>query len=479
MFRTSLILIIYSVIWALAASVVASQKPSSSEPGLAIPDYSIYHSLNDVLTATATTASKCSDIMSIEDQTKTLDGYATTMKIITVEPGGLTNDHSNKARLIINFGEHGRELISPEIAIRLLETLCNEEARRALLKEYGISIDVVDSLLNKVVYKIIPVENPGGRELVEGGALCERKNGRGVDPNRNWNVHWGFKEADYDPNEEFPGSKPFSEPEVAILQSLAEQFKPHVWLNVHSGMEAMFLPYDHKNEIPKGPAADATLAILNQLNKDLCNGTCAVGPGGKTVGYLAHGTATDYMHDELGVGVVMTWEVYGDDDASFEDCFRMFNPLTKEGYTKVVNQWTAAVFALVAALPGHPAIPELKTNPLSEGKENSSSSSSMFNENRSESSLGRKGGGGGEALQGNKLAIDSESSKELINEGSVNAEMKMQSGNYMTSASNNIASSAVLGVACVAFALYIWGRAYRRGILGGLRMVRRRQAISL
>lgn len=130
---------------------------------------------NDVLTATATTASKCSDIMSIEDQTKTLDGYATTMKIITVEPGGLTNDHSNKARLIINFGEHGRELISPEIAIRLLETLCNEEARRALLKAYGISIDVVDSLLNKVVYKIIPVENPGGRELVEGGALCERK----------------------------------------------------------------------------------------------------------------------------------------------------------------------------------------------------------------------------------------------------------------------------------------------------------------
>lgn len=437
-----------------------------------------------MLAATDTTASTCSGIMSIEEQTKTLDGYGTTMKIVTVEPGGLTNDHSNKARLIINFGEHGRELISPEIAIRLLETLCNEETRRALLTAYGISIDIVDSLLNNVIFKIIPLENPGGRELVEGGSLCERKNGRGVDPNRNWKVHWGFKEADYDPDEEFPGSKPFSEPEVAILQSLAENFKPHVWLNIHSGMEAMFLPYDHKDEIPKGPAADATLAILNQLNRDLCKGKCAVGPGGKTVGYLAHGTATDYMHDELGVGVVMTWEVYGDDDASFEDCFRMFNPLTKEGYVKVVDQWTAAVFAFVAALPGHPAVPELKINVLSDDKDDYSSisnSASRFKESESGSALGRKGGVSGiEIIQGSNLASDSSgSSEELINERSINGEMNMPSYIEMPSTSNDIALFAVLGVACVAFALYVWGRGSRRGILGSLRIGRRRQAIPL
>jgi hypothetical protein len=38
------------------------------------------------------------------------------------------------------------------------------------------------------------MENIRGREAVEGGELCERKNGRGVDPNRNWDVHWGHKE---------------------------------------------------------------------------------------------------------------------------------------------------------------------------------------------------------------------------------------------------------------------------------------------
>ena len=53
------------------------------------------------------------------------------------------------------------------------------------------------------------MENVNGRKRVESGQLCERKNGRGVDPNRNWDAHWGFKESDYDPAEEFPGAAPF------------------------------------------------------------------------------------------------------------------------------------------------------------------------------------------------------------------------------------------------------------------------------
>ena len=57
--------------------------------------------------------------------------------------------------------------------------------------------------------QIIPMENEVGRAAVERGQLCERKNGRGVDTNRNWEVHWGFKEKDYDPKEEFPGTRPF------------------------------------------------------------------------------------------------------------------------------------------------------------------------------------------------------------------------------------------------------------------------------
>ncbi len=53
------------------------------------------------------------------------------------------------------------------------------------------------------------MENMKGRDKVEAGELCERRNGRGVDPNRNWDLHWGFKEKDYDPKEEFPGKHAF------------------------------------------------------------------------------------------------------------------------------------------------------------------------------------------------------------------------------------------------------------------------------
>lgn len=45
----------------------------------------------------------------------------------------------------------------------------------------------------------------------------------------------------------------FSEPEAAMVKALAVGFKPHVWVNVHSGMEALFMPYDHRAEVPPPP----------------------------------------------------------------------------------------------------------------------------------------------------------------------------------------------------------------------------------
>ena len=283
------------------------------------------------------------------------------MRVITVEPRGLSNDHEDKARLLINFGEHGRELISPEIGLLFLHALCDPEVLEDVLIGFpDVNPRRLRQILKRTVLQIIPVENANGRDLVESGQLCERKNGRGVDPNRNWSVHWGYKEPDFDPKEEHPGTMPFSEPETSLLRNIANAFNPHLWLNVHSGMEAMFIPYDHKHEIPRGPYANATLSILKELNKAFCGGRCAVGPGGTTVGYLAHGTATDYMQEVLNVSVVTTWEVYGDMKASFDDCFRMFNPLTREVFTDVVTRWTAGILGLIAALPGHPGVPELQ-----------------------------------------------------------------------------------------------------------------------
>lgn len=54
--------------------------------------------------------------------------------------------------------------------------------------------------------------------------------------NRNWPTReFGRRPGDYNPEEEYPGKEPLSEPETRILHSLASNFKPHAWVNVHTG----------------------------------------------------------------------------------------------------------------------------------------------------------------------------------------------------------------------------------------------------
>lgn len=83
-------------------------------------------------------------------------------------------------------------------------------------------------------------------------------------------------------------------------------------------------------QIPPGPGPEAQLSILKQLNSEIFKNRCTVGPGGKSVGYFAHGTVTDWMFVDGGVPFASTWEIYGDLNAPYDDCFRMFNPLTKQ-----------------------------------------------------------------------------------------------------------------------------------------------------
>eukprot|EP00879_Flechtneria_rotunda_P019482 GHRR01020461.1.p1 GENE.GHRR01020461.1~~GHRR01020461.1.p1 ORF type:complete len:453 (+),score=174.98 GHRR01020461.1:125-1483(+) len=252
-----------------------------------------------------------------------------------------------------DFGEHGREFISSELGLKLLQVLADEQQ----LKQYvgsGKRLARLTAILQQTVLKILPMENTHGRDLVESGKLCERKNGRGVDTNRNWDIDWGKKEKDYDPNEEYPGKAPHSEPEVQVLLALAKEFKPHVWLNVHSGMYALFTPYDHKPHVPNTTDARAALRMLQRIKETICT-ECVVGSGGHSVGYLAHGTATDYMFEVLGVPMPFTWEIYGDATASFDDCFKMFNPLGQDNYDRVVTMWVKALLQLLELLPTHPA----------------------------------------------------------------------------------------------------------------------------
>ncbi|KDP36803.1 hypothetical protein JCGZ_08094 [Jatropha curcas] len=300
----------------------------------------LYHASVDLLEQIKALVHRHPDKLTVETIETENKGYQAEITVVTYCRSRRESDDRSKFRILLSFGQHGRELITTELALRILSILSEEQFLP------NISPASLNSTLDKLVIKVVPMENLNGRKLVEEGDLCERRNGRGVDLNRNWSVDWGKKEKDYDPYEENPGTGPFSEPETQIMRKLALSFDPHVWVNVHSGMEALFMPYDHKNTTPDGLPSRRMRSLLSELNQIHCHKRCMIGSGGGSVGYLAHGTATDYMYDIVKVPMAFTFEIYGDLTASEKDCFKMFNPVDLTSFNRVLNDWSAAFFTI-------------------------------------------------------------------------------------------------------------------------------------
>uniref|UniRef100_A0A2P2KQD9 Uncharacterized protein MANES_05G134400 n=1 Tax=Rhizophora mucronata TaxID=61149 RepID=A0A2P2KQD9_RHIMU len=300
----------------------------------------LYHSRIDLLEQIKALVHRHPDKLTVETIKAANKGYQAEITVVTYCRSREENDDSSKFRILLSFGQHGRELITSELALWILSILSGEQFLPS------IDMSSLNSTLDKLIIKVVPMENLNGRKLVEEGDLCERRNGRGVDLNRNWSVDWGKKEKDYDPYEENPGSAPFSEPETQIMRKLALSFEPDIWVNVHSGMQALFMPYDHRNTTPEGSAAKQMRSLLSKLNQVHCHNHCMIGSGGGSVGYLAHGTATDFMYDVVKVPMAFTFEIYGDATASTKDCFKMFNPVELTTFNDILNDWSAAFFSI-------------------------------------------------------------------------------------------------------------------------------------
>ncbi|KAL0920608.1 hypothetical protein M5K25_009753 [Dendrobium thyrsiflorum] len=326
---------------------VHGDNSSFAPPVTPIPR-DLYHSRGSLLKEINALVDRHSDRLTMEFIRASNKGYDVDVPVVTYNHAKKTENNNSQHRILLSFGQHGRELITTELALHLLSILTEEHS---LYRIFGLDRIALGKDLENLVLKVVPMENVKGRELVEAGDLCERRNGRGVDLNRNWSVDWGKKEKDYDPYEENPGAAPFSEPEAQIMRMLSKSFNPHIWVNVHSGMEALFMPYDHKNTTPDGFTAQLMKSMLKGLNHHHFQDRCLVGSGGGSVGYLAHGTTTDYMYEIAKVPLSFTFEIYGDPSASSKDCFKMFNPVDAATFQRVINEWCGAFLAMFKAGP--------------------------------------------------------------------------------------------------------------------------------
>nr|XP_028946088.1 carboxypeptidase A2-like [Malus domestica] len=336
--------------WLQAFLVVHGNTNNITNPSSLTPmNRDLYHSSGDLMEEIKALVFRHPDELTLDTMKSRNKGYSAEIAIVTYCRRRQETDDQPKLRILLSFGQHGRELITSELALRILSILSKEQ--------FLPNLDPVslDSTLDKLLIKVVPMENLNGRRLVEAGDLCERRNGRGVDPNRNWSVDWGKKREDYSfafilffyPRIMIhPGTAPFSEPETQIMRKVSMSFDPHIWINIHSGMEALFMPYDHKNTTPDGLSSHQMKSLLEELNQLHFQKRCMVGSGGGSVGYLAHGTATDFMFDIVKVPMAFTFEIYGDGAASSRDCFKMFNPTELGTFNRVLNEWSAAFFTI-------------------------------------------------------------------------------------------------------------------------------------
>lgn len=337
-----------------------------------------YHStdaIHDELTALAT---RCPG-MTLESRaadTRSID-------VVTIKAEGTSPVNKN----FLLFGEHARELISPESGLHFIKTLCGEAGN----KERAAKI------LQDSEFQIVVNGNPASRKHVEQGDFCLRVNPDGVDLNRNWDEEWS-PAPPMDPVDTNPGPAPFSEPETQVFKDLVSNYKPTNFLTIHSGTKGMYMPWAFDMHHLANRNQPAMMKILKELDQDHCE--CPFGAAGKEVGYPCPGTCLDWVYDKLQTEYAFAFEIYTNPEmdgflkerwtekmqeqgASFlqlnshlahehfkpvfeqcpsdfvqvkaethraemepDDCFTNFNPDTQERYTWVTENWSNAYLDL-------------------------------------------------------------------------------------------------------------------------------------
>jgi hypothetical protein len=216
-----------------------------------------------------------------------------------------------KPVFMVQGGIHARELVTPELATRLIEYL---------LSNYSVDADAT-WLLNEHEIIVLPMYNPDGRKIAETGQL-KRKNmnsttgncsvvSRGIDLNRNYSFSWGVVNQPTDPpcGETWPGLTPSSEPETTGIQNLmlskfpdqraAPRDQPApidatgVFLDLHSTGNLVLYPWGQDNMPPPNMQLRAIARKAARLN--------SYDPIQTIELYPTSGTSQDFAYGELGV----------------------------------------------------------------------------------------------------------------------------------------------------------------------------------
>ena len=255
-------------------------------------------------------------------------------------------ESSSPKTAFLLFGEHPREMISPELGLHVVEEICAKKLR----------------VLDKTSIFIVVNASPIGRSRVENGEYCLRANENGVDINRNWAAFW--EKEDCGKANNCPGPYPFSETQTIEIRDLLEEAQAELFLSVHSGVYSMFFPYVYDYlSIPENDEK-RMMEVLDTINQEF-ELAKKVGPGAEALKYIAPGNCLDYAYSVDKVPYTYAWEIYqGESEktsTSFlqitnslenDECLEFFNPLEKEIYEDILWRWSRALERMIEIIYG-------------------------------------------------------------------------------------------------------------------------------
>merc|ERR1712209_23806 len=280
-------------------SLIEETKPknasSRSKGKMDWEDYYPHEDLNAFIQGLA----DANDFASIINIGQSYEGR--DMNVLAVTKAG-----PGKPNVFIEAGIHAREWISPAVATFIFRELVEDNAEHP---EY----------LDNINWYFLPSANPDGYAYTFDTDRLWRKTRSpqsggcyGVDPNRNWDFHWGETGVSSNPcTEIFPGEQPFSEIETSNIRDFVKTLDPVPVLSqcFHSYSQLWLWPFGYDYG-----AYPENREELEQLAIDACDALYQVhgtifDPINSADLYPASGAADDWYKGVLGSRFAFTVEL--------------------------------------------------------------------------------------------------------------------------------------------------------------------------
>ena len=275
------------------------------------------------------------DLVALEVLGRTHQGRELIALRVSAASGGR---RTRKPAVLYSSLQHAREWISVEV---------NRRTMHHFIDQYRAHDPEIRQLLRNNELWFVLVANPDGYQYTFDTDRLWRKNlrdndgdgqitvGDGVDPNRNYNEHWGYDDegSSNEPTDEtYRGPSPASEPETRALAGLIDRVRPKFQSNLHSFGEWLLYPQgwqtgtlDADNPIYVATGGtDANPAIAG-FNPGQSADTLYV-TNGETTDYADTNGGTVAFTPELGEGAPGSGFVFPDDEALIQAEFERVLP---------------------------------------------------------------------------------------------------------------------------------------------------------